>query len=185
MPVWRETRVVKYTAIDETCNLGCSRPDRAAYGEGSKGHRSVLVGTGLERIGLKGFLFVHSISPPQALDFTRGLTGRKGIGKIGKIEAMNQDDVIATLRRHETVLRAAGVVRLSVVGSTVRGEAWPESDVDLLAAFDDSQSLSLLDVVHIENMIGGFLGTRVDLVEEATLRPRAKPHVAAEAVRAS
>ena len=66
--------------------------------------------------------------------------------------------MIAALRGREKELRAAGVVRISLFGSTVRGEQRPDSDVDLLAAFDSSRRLSLLDVVGIERQISGKRG---------------------------
>jgi len=97
---------------------------------------------------------------------------------------MNCDHVIATLRGHETELRAAGVVRLSIFGSTARGDGGPDSDVDLLATFDESRRLSLLDLVGIELKLAGLLGQPVDLVEEGTLKPRVHRSVEAEAVRA-
>jgi predicted nucleotidyltransferase len=97
---------------------------------------------------------------------------------------MDREQVIAALRGREKELRAAGVVRISLFGSTVRGEQRPDSDVDLLAAFDSSRRLSLLDVVGIERQISGVLGRPVELVEEGTLKPRVRRTVDAEAVRA-
>ena len=97
---------------------------------------------------------------------------------------MKQDEVIARLRAHEPELRAAGVVRLSLFGSTARNEAQAESDIDLLAAFDDAQSLSLLDMIGIENRLADLLGQPVDLIEEGTLKPRAQTNASREAVRA-
>jgi uncharacterized protein len=97
---------------------------------------------------------------------------------------MVPEAVITALRAHEPELRAAGVTRLSVFGSTARGEARADSDVDLLAAFDDSRPLSLLDVLRIENLIADLLGQSVDLVEEGTLKPRVRQSVEREAVRA-
>ena len=97
---------------------------------------------------------------------------------------MDREQVIAVLRGREKELRAAGVVRISLFGSTVRGEQRPDSDVDLLAAFDSSRRLSLLDVVGIERQISDVLGRPVELVEEGTLTPRVRRTVDAEAVRA-
>jgi uncharacterized protein len=94
------------------------------------------------------------------------------------------DDVIATLRAHEEELRAAGVLRLSLFGSMARGEGRAESDVDLLAAFDDARKLSLLDVIGIENRLADLLGRPVDLIEEGTLRPRVHASVSRGVVRA-
>jgi len=62
---------------------------------------------------------------------------------------MNREQVLATLRAHEPTLKAVGVVRLSLFGSTARGDHRPESDIDLLAAFDQTRRLSLLDVAGI------------------------------------
>jgi uncharacterized protein len=97
---------------------------------------------------------------------------------------MTRDQVIATLREHEAELRAAGVVRLSLFGSTARGDRRPDSDIDLLAAFDESRRISLLDVAGIELQLAGLLGEPVDLVEEGTLKPRVQRSVQSEAVRA-
>jgi predicted nucleotidyltransferase len=97
---------------------------------------------------------------------------------------MNRETVIFALRAHESELRAAGVVRLSLFGSTARGEGRPNSDIDLLAAFDDARPLSLLDVIRIENQISDLLGHAVDLIEEGTLKPRVRQNVDREAMRA-
>jgi hypothetical protein len=97
---------------------------------------------------------------------------------------MNREAVITALRAHEPELKAAGVVRLSLFGSTARDAARPDSDIDLLAAFDDARPLSLLDLIRIENQIADLLGQPVDLIEEGTLKPRVQQNVDREAVRA-
>jgi len=97
---------------------------------------------------------------------------------------MDRDRVIATLRQHEPELRAAGIVRISLFGSTARGENRPDSDVDLIAAFDDSRRITLLDVVGMELRLSDLLGSPVELVEEGTLKPRIRQSVESEVVRA-
>jgi predicted nucleotidyltransferase len=94
-----------------------------------------------------------------------------------------RDEILATLRAHEPELRASGIVRLSLFGSTARNQARADSDIDLLAAFDD-RPLSLLDVIGIENRIADLLGRPVDLIEEGALRARARQSANREAVRA-
>ena len=98
--------------------------------------------------------------------------------------AMSCEDVIATLRQHEPALRAAGVIRLSLFGSTARGDARPDSDVDLLAVFDSSRRISLLDMAGIEIKLSTMLGCHVDLIEEGTLKPRVQVSVEGESIRA-
>jgi predicted nucleotidyltransferase len=102
----------------------------------------------------------------------------------GKHGVMDREQILTALRFHEPALKAAGVVRLSLFGSTVRGDQGPGSDVDLLAAFDQTRRISLLDVAGIEIRLSELLGKPVDLVEEGTLKPRVRRSVEAEAVRA-
>jgi len=98
---------------------------------------------------------------------------------------MERDQVINILRTHESELKAAGIVRLYLFGSTARNDAkGPESDIDLLAAFDEELKLSLLDVIHVENQIADLLGGPVDLLVEGTLKPHVRETVDREAVRA-
>lgn len=97
---------------------------------------------------------------------------------------MDREQVIAVLRGHEVELRAAGVVRLWIFGSTARGDQRPDSDVDLLATFDHTRRITLLDVAGIEWRLSRMLGRSVELVEEGTLKPRVRESVEAEAVRA-
>src|SRR5207237_9961810 len=106
----------------------------------------------------------------------------KGYGQNG--DTMNRDEVLATLREHEPELKAAGVMRLSLFGSTARGDRRPDSDIELLAAFDESMRISLLDVAGIEIQLSELLGQKVDLVEEGAIKPRGRKSVEAEALRA-
>jgi len=73
---------------------------------------------------------------------------------------------------------------LSLFGSTARNDGGPNSDVDLLAGFDATHQVSLLDVIHLENQIAGILGSHVDLLVDGTLNPEMKVTVDREAVRA-
>ena len=103
---------------------------------------------------------------------------------LGKNELVNREEVLGALRAHEATLRAAGVVRLSLFGSTALGDHGPDSDIDLLAAFDQTRRISLFDFAGIEIQISELLGRPVDLAEEGTLKPRVRNIVEAEAVRA-
>jgi uncharacterized protein len=97
---------------------------------------------------------------------------------------MDRDQVIATLRKHEAELRAAGIIRLALFGSTARGDRRPDSDIDLLASFDATRRISILDIAGMQVGLSMMLGCNVDLVEEGLLKPRVQKSVEAEAVRA-
>lgn len=97
---------------------------------------------------------------------------------------MQRDDAIARLRARSEELRAAGIESLSLFGSTVRQQATQRSDVDLLARFDESRRLSLLDVVRLERELSELLERPVDLLEESELRPPMRERILREAIRA-
>ena len=97
---------------------------------------------------------------------------------------MDREHVLTMLRQHEPELKKAGLIRLSLFGSTARGEAGPDSDVDLLATIDKTRRLTLLDVIGIEIRLADLLGVKVDLILEGTLKPRVQRSVEAEVVRA-
>lgn len=75
-------------------------------------------------------------------------------------------------------------MRLSLFGSMARGDAGPDSDIDLIAAFDDTRRISLLDIAGMELDLSDMLGCKVDLIEEGTLKPRVQKSVEVEVVLA-
>ena len=85
---------------------------------------------------------------------------------------MNRDTIIQRLREHEPELKAAGVVHLHLhlFGSIVRGDARPDSDVDLAAQFDRAKTRSLFDVVRIQNKLTDILGIPADLADAERLK---------------
>ena len=80
-------------------------------------------------------------------------------------------------RRHDLVAAAAahGVRNLRVFGSVARGEDRPDSDVDLLA--DLPPGLSLFGLGRVEADLEAILGSRVDLIPAADLKPGVRPRV--------
>jgi predicted nucleotidyltransferase/DNA-binding XRE family transcriptional regulator len=74
-------------------------------------------------------------------------------------------------RRHELVAAAAsrGVSGLQVFGSVARGEDRPDSDVDLLAELPPG--MSLFGLARLQAELEAILGSRVDLVPAADLKP--------------
>lgn len=95
---------------------------------------------------------------------------------------MNRDEVITKLRAHEAELKAAGIVRLSVFGSIARGDNTPESDVDLLADFDQERRYTLLTMGRLESRLADLLGTGVDLSSPEWLRDTVSERARREAV---
>ena len=82
------------------------------------------------------------------------------------------------------VLLPFGVEELALFGSVVRGEATPESDIDILVQFQDppKRSLGLLTWNRLERELTERCGRRVDLVSARGLSRRLRPYVQAEKV---
>ncbi len=95
---------------------------------------------------------------------------------------MEKDRVIETLQQHASELKAAGVLHLRVFGSVARGEASPQSDVDLLADFDKSRRLTLVTMGNLEGRLTDLLGAKVDLSCPDWMRESIRDRVLNEAI---
>lgn len=96
--------------------------------------------------------------------------------------AMSSNETLALLREHKAMLaRRFGVVELALFGSTVRDEARPDSDVDILVSFDRPTDPDCY--FGAQFYIEDLLGRPVDLVTDKALRAEFRPSIEAEAVR--
>jgi len=94
---------------------------------------------------------------------------------------MDRQQVIRTLRAAKPVLAERyGVTRLALFGSTVRGEARPDSDVDIVVGFDGPATSARY--FGVQFYLEDELGCAVDLVTEKALRSELKPYIEREAV---
>jgi predicted nucleotidyltransferase len=85
--------------------------------------------------------------------------------------------------KREDILRLAakyGAHNVRVFGSLARGEAGPESDLDLLVDFEPGRSL--LDQVGLWQDLEELLGCKVDVVSEPALHWYIRDCVLREAV---
>jgi predicted nucleotidyltransferase len=104
------------------------------------------------------------------------MPGTRPSQKKRSADAIRQD-----LQAHLPELRKRyGITYLGIFGSYARGEQKSTSDVDILVEFD--RPGTLLDFIHLQNVLVDLLGVRVDLVEKDGLKPAIRPHVLAEVV---
>ena len=76
---------------------------------------------------------------------------------------MDPDEAISRLREHEADLKALGVQHLYLFGSTARGEASNDSDVDLF--FDHERGkLSLFGLMDVKERAAQILGRKTDIM---------------------
>jgi predicted nucleotidyltransferase len=96
---------------------------------------------------------------------------------------MDREDVLRRLRAHEPELRRLGVSGLSLFGSVARGEARPDSDVDLAAEFDRTRPFGLFRFVEVQERLRTLLGGKVDLVGEPIEKARFRERVNQDRLR--
>lgn len=97
--------------------------------------------------------------------------------------AMTRDEAIRRLRAHEAQLRSRGVTRLALFGSLARGEAGPDSDVDVVVDVPADVKFSLIDHASLRVLLCDILGREVDVVVRDCLRPEFRDEIATDAVR--
>lgn len=96
--------------------------------------------------------------------------------------AMQRDEAITVLRQHEAELRRLGVLHLYLFGSTARGEAGPESDVDLF--FDHERGrLSLFDLMEVQEQATRILGRKADITTRDSLHRMLRSGIEASALQ--
>jgi predicted nucleotidyltransferase len=84
---------------------------------------------------------------------------------------MNAQDALATLRRHESALRARGVTHAAVFGSVARGENRPNSDLDIMIDIDPEAHVTLFDYVEITDYVASLFELPVDVIDREALKP--------------
>lgn len=95
---------------------------------------------------------------------------------------MLRDEAITRLRTHAPALRALGVQHLYLFGSTARGEARPDSDVDLF--FDHERGrLGLYELMDVKAAAAQILGCETEIMTRRSLHPLIRERVEATAVQ--
>jgi predicted nucleotidyltransferase len=97
---------------------------------------------------------------------------------------MNRQEAIAILLAHRDDLRARGVRRAALFGSVARGEARPDSDLDILVELDPEAKITIFDYAGIKSYIAELFTAPVDVVDRESLKAHARPSAESDAVYA-
>ena len=94
---------------------------------------------------------------------------------------MNRATVLALLTEHKPVLaQRFGVLRLALFGSMARDAARPDSDVDVLVAFEGPATPEVY--FGVQFYLEDLLGLPIDLITERALRHELRPYVERDAI---
>jgi uncharacterized protein len=95
---------------------------------------------------------------------------------------MQREEAIAKLREHEVELRRLGVVRLYLFGSTARGEAREDSDVDLFFDYERGK-LGLFELMDVKEHASRILGRKADVITRDSLHKVLRQQIEASALQ--
>jgi predicted nucleotidyltransferase len=94
------------------------------------------------------------------------------------------ETVLDTLRRSQPQLRELGVRHASVFGSVARGEARPDSDIDVLVDLDPDRPIGVFEYARLKLYIADLLGGASDVVNRKTVKPLLRDSILHDCVNA-
>lgn len=80
------------------------------------------------------------------------------------------------------VCRKYGIKKLSIFGSTARGEAKPDSDIDLLVEFEEGSRMGFAIIRMEDELSEAFGGGKIDLLTPKSINSRIRDIALQDAV---
>ncbi|ALA57377.1 nucleotidyltransferase family protein [Nitrospira moscoviensis] len=94
----------------------------------------------------------------------------------------SREQILGLIEQNRDTLKKFGVRRLGLFGSSARGEATSNSDLDFVVDLAEKSFDAYMDLkAYLEDLFG----CRVDLVLADTIKPRLRPIIQRETVYAS
>ena len=94
---------------------------------------------------------------------------------------MNKADATKLLKSRSADIRAQGVTALYLFGSTARGDARKDSDIDIFV--DHDETFSLTDLSGLKIFLDALFKADVDVTTRNGLHPMLKDNILREAER--
>ncbi len=88
------------------------------------------------------------------------------------------DTIVARLRELAPSIRAQGVTHLAVFGSRARGDAKPDSDLDILVDTTSRGETPTFDIFKVQHLIEDATGVSTQISMRNMLKPRMAERIA-------
>lgn len=85
------------------------------------------------------------------------------------------EDIIATLRANEALLRRHGIIHAALFGSRARGDNRPDSDIDILIETEADAVRTIYDYAGVKLLIEDLFPIPADVVNRSFLKPSIRP----------
>ncbi len=102
---------------------------------------------------------------------------------VASSRACSQSPALYLREKRDAIVRIAakhGAIKVRLIGSVARGEARPDSDVDLLVTWTEGSSL--LDQASLMLELEALLGRKVDIASDGWVKPSIRESVYRDAV---
>ena len=96
---------------------------------------------------------------------------------------MDKDTVLNIIAANSVELNRFGVSSLSIFGSVARGDARPDSDVDILVEFN--RPIGVFEFLDLKEFLESILDQKVDLAMPDSLKQQLRDQILKEAIRAA
>lgn len=84
--------------------------------------------------------------------------------------------IATTLEQQKPTLRTFGVTRIGLFGSSVRTDATPTSDIDMVVEFDPGKK-TYRNFIGTATHLESVFGKPIDLVTPQAISPHMKPYI--------
>ena len=101
---------------------------------------------------------------------------------MNDVADMPLQTIMDTLRQLAPDLRAAGVTHLSLFGSRARGDARPDSDLDVLVDTTAHGIEPAFDYFHVQHLIEDQIGIHTQVTQRELLKPRIAERIADDVI---
>jgi predicted nucleotidyltransferase len=91
---------------------------------------------------------------------------------MSDVKDIRLEEIIARLREIAPAIKAQGVTRLAVFGSRARGDARPDSDLDILVDTVASGATPAFDFFKVMHLIEDATGLQTQISIRDLLKPR-------------
>jgi hypothetical protein len=98
------------------------------------------------------------------------------------VEEITLEEILAKLREAAPALKAEGVTKLALFGSRARGDARPDSDLDVLVDTTSRDASPSFDYFKVLHLIEDATGLRVQISMRDLLKPRIAERIAGDLI---
>jgi len=95
---------------------------------------------------------------------------------------MKRDEAISRLTQHQADLNRLGVEHLYMFGSTARGEAKEDSDIDLFFDYEKGR-LGLFELMDVKEYAASILDRKTDIMTRDSLHKTLQQQIEETAIR--